>query len=104
MSIGEIHNNLVKPTVEEKKTQVQEENKSEKDNSIFQKQEQRAYKDKIMSQQSELRCNYQKTLDRKGNESLESYSIRLETLLNECEEQAKAPGYSGTKFEPKFGL
>ena len=104
MSIGEIHNNLVKPKVEEKKTQVQEENKSEKDNSIFQKQEERAYKDKIMSQQSELRCNYQNTLDRKGNESLESYSIRLETLLNECEEQAKAPGYSGTKFEPKFGL
>ena len=78
--------------------------KAEKDNFIFQKQEERADKDKIMSQQSELSCKYQKTLDRKVNESLESYSIRLETLLNECEKLAKATGYSGRKFEPKFEL
>ena len=116
MSIGEIHNNLVKPKVEEKKTQVQEENKSEKDNSIFQKQEERAYKAeeikeaeelvsqaKIKRQQMEL-YKYGKSLDRTAGESLEEYSTRLETLLNECEELAKATGYSGRKFEPKFEL
>ena len=89
MSIDGIHNNPLKTEMYVKKTQVHEENKSEKNNFIYQKQEERVYKDKIMVLQSELRCKYQKTLDREVNESLELYSMRLETLLNLCEEQAK---------------